>query len=59
MYIGQSFECKVVSSNATGTITYVTAAGITLKGTLARPANNGDTLLFYRTGAAAWDVVIC
>lgn len=59
LYVGLSFRCTVVSSNATGIITFATAVGITIKGTLTQPANKGTNLLFYRTGAATWDVVIC
>lgn len=58
LYVGLSFRCTVISSNATGAITFSAGAGITIKGVSARPVNNGDTLLFYRTGAATWDVVI-
>ena len=58
LYVGQSFECKVVSSDATGQITYNTATGITLKGNPTRAVNSADTLLFYRTGISTWDVVI-
>ncbi len=56
LYVGLSFRCTVVGS-ATTTMTLAGAAGTTLKGIALGTAGAAVELLFYRTGAAAYDVI--
>lgn len=58
LYVGLSFKTVIVSSDATGQITYTPSTGITLKGNLVAATNSAQTLMFYRTGTDTWDVII-
>lgn len=54
---GDSFQCLYANTGTqTGTIT--TNTGLTLKGTVAVPSGKNAILDFFRTGSAAWDVLI-
>ncbi len=56
LYVGLSFRCTVVGE-ATTVLTLAGATGSTLRGIAAVAAGAAVDLLFFRTGANAWDVI--
>ena len=54
---GDSFEC-IYTNPGNQTVTFTTATGLTLKGTVALATLKTAILNFYCTGANTWDVVI-
>lgn len=58
MYTGMSFQCFVYPTTA-NQVSFVTNTGLTLVGVIAPAvASKAFSLMFLRTGAAAWTVVI-